>query len=285
MHEHGAATARDETSLAGNYEDSRFLSYAGYGARLDPMFEISEWMRRTLRECNCSLDEALKIVADEATQLDRQVAPTGQVFLYAGFVKGAPVIETIATPQHAFMSIPMRPGPTSILPRDGSQQFHRHRMVLGTADGIAQLAIGSGAPHLTKHMFSGIKKNVDRIGTGSGSARAVSSRLAAIVCGVGRKTETVSPESVCAFVQRDVTAETRSYDVNGKSANDARVPTISCGMDIGSLVAAVLPVVTEEFAMIREAQAQGKPVPDFDGEKMNEALRQRAADFKRDTKF
>lgn len=265
------------------------FSYAGVGAKLySQPFEVSDWLRRTLRECKCTLNEALNIVAEEATrQSIHRLLPAGHIFMYAGFENGAPVIETIATPNFATKTIPMRPGAAQIVIPNHSQSFNRHRFVLERVGAISHFAIGCGATHLTRHMFSGIKKYVDQLGTRSGSVAAVSGRLAEAVRLVSRSIPNeVSAESICAAVQADKTGGYRAYDANGKSScNDVFIPSISNGMDLGTIFEAIVPVIAEYFQKHREAIAAGEPQPASPTERMDEALRAQAENFKRRPKF
>lgn len=269
-------------------DSAGILTYAGVGAKLyNPPFELSEWLRRTLREVDANLNETLHLVAEEATRqaIDR-LLPDGHVFMYAGFENGVPLIEMISTPGIAFSSIPLGPGRSERITIDNSRRFNRHRIGIERVGSIGRAAIGSGAIHLSRNMFGGIKKHVDRLGKMSGSVDVVSSRLAAAVCSVSRKVpREVSPESICVVVRPDKGGSQRTFDANGKGMGGGGVAAISNGMDITSIAHATMPVVAEFLQQHREATASGTTPPELDTERMNKALQERANDFKRSTKF
>jgi hypothetical protein len=213
----------------------------------------------------------MSLIVQEASKnsLDK-LLPDGHIFLYAGFENGAPVVETIATSNFSTQTTPLRGGESRVV-SVGTERFNRHRWILGT--GITTFAIGSGVRYLTKHMLSGIKRQVDQIPSQPARVHAVSARLAAAISNVGRRIpREVSPESICVTIQANGTMEYRAFDANGKYSRDASIPFIGTGMDVSTIAEAFMSVVMKNFQKHAEIRDISR-ILDFDMNEINDLIR------------
>lgn len=256
------------------HDSHGFIGYAGTGARVPASsapFELSEWIKRTLRGLDVSLDEALERLAAEATKsnLDRLAGPE-HTFVYAGHLRNEPIVEYVTSAPSIFS--------TDYKTREvcrvhlAATRFARHRFVL-QSDGILTARLGSGAYYVDLRSFKGIQKYVRQSGSSEGRLQYVEQRLAKLIEATSRRTQTVGPESICAWRVKGRGGAHSEFDAKAhRVPTTTIIPSLVQGAPSDDISRAVMPTMAAYMTAVHEAKKEGKSLPLLDMNALNLAL-------------
>lgn len=243
------------------------MTYAGAGATLRNAkpFDLSHWIASVLRGQMLNFEQAMATIAIAATEQRLTRFAKNHTFMFAGFVRGKPLVHLVTAEQYTEKS-------ERVKSAHGIDYVGVNFFPEAGKGGAYPIGTGRRSAFALRRTIyratSSLKKSVDsRIHRYRAMAL-----LAQVVRIVSKHHADVSPDCVCCWADQLKTGEVRSYNEGGHLLQQGEsIPAVAGGWDMLELWKQVGPVIKDHMREVIKANIEGRQPPPLDEERMRAA--------------